>query len=107
MTKIKNYPLDLEVNGGDKWIGTDSQSLAKLTKNFTPDNLAKYYNDKEVINMVNAMRFVYDTVDPGDERISGGLFFSSGGGACGSIFEYIKPHLQQVYVGKRKCFNIF
>ena len=75
MTKIKNYPLDLEVNGGDKWIGTDSQSLAKLTKNFTPDNLAKYYNDKEVINMVNAMRFVYDTVDPGDERISGGFSF--------------------------------
>ena len=60
MTKIKNYPLDLEVNGGDKWIGTDSASLAKLTKNFTPDNLAKYYNDKEVVESVNQMRFFID-----------------------------------------------
>ena len=77
MTKIKNYPLDLEVNGGDKWIGTDSASLAKLTKNFTPDNLAKYYNDKEVVESVNQMRFFYDTVDPGDDRASGSFSFET------------------------------
>ena len=77
MTKIKNYPLDLEVNGGDKWIGTDSQSLAKLTKNFTPDNLAKYYNDKEVVESVNQLRFFYDTVDPGDDRASGSFSFQT------------------------------
>ena len=75
MTKIKNYPLDLEVNGGDKWIGTDSASLAKLTKNFTPDNLAKYYNDKEVVESVNQLRFFYDTVDPGDDRAKGSFSF--------------------------------
>ncbi len=77
MTKIKNYPLDLEVNGGDKWIGTDSASLAKLTKNFTPDNLAKYYNDKEVVESVNQMRFFYDTVEPGDSRASGSFSFAT------------------------------
>ena len=77
MTKIKNYPLDLEVNGGDKWIGTDSASLAKLTKNFTPDNLAKYYNDKEVVESVNQMRFFYDTVDPGDDRANGSFSFET------------------------------
>ncbi len=75
MTKIKNYPLDLDINGSDKWIGTDSASLAKLTKNFTPDNLAKYYNDKEVVESVNQLRFFYDTVDPGDDRASGSFSF--------------------------------
>ena len=75
MTKIKNYALDLEVRGNDKWIGTDSGSLAKLTKNFTPDNLAKYYNDKEVVESVNQMRFFYDTVDPGDNRARGSFSF--------------------------------
>ena len=75
MTKIKNYALDLEVRGNDKWIGTDSGSLAKLTKNFTPDNLAKYYNDKEVVESVNQLRFFYDTVDPGDDRARGSFSF--------------------------------
>jgi len=75
MTKIKNYALDLEVRGNDKWIGTDSGSLAKLTKNFTPDNLAKYYNDKEVVESVNQMRFFYDTVAPGDDRARGSFSF--------------------------------
>jgi len=81
MTKIKNYALDLEVRGDDKWIGTDSGSLAKLTKNFTPDNLAKYYNDKEVVESVNQLRFFYDTVAPGEDRARGSFSFPTEVGA--------------------------
>lgn len=74
MTKIKSYPIDNNVTGADKWIGTDSNT-SNSTKNFTPDTLMDYYNKSEKIDLSNTVRFLYDTVHPGDNRKSGSFSF--------------------------------
>lgn len=75
MTKIKNYPIDLNITANDKWIGTDSAD--NNTKNFTPNGLASYFNDNEVVNVVGSVRFFYDTVEPLDDRKQGSFSFPS------------------------------
>jgi len=74
MTKIKSYPIDNNVTGADKWIGTDSNA-SNATKNFTPDTLMDYYNKKERFDVSNTVRFVYDTVNPVDVRKVGSFSF--------------------------------
>lgn len=76
MTKIKSYPIDNNVTGADKWIGTDSNA-SNATKNFTPDTLMDYYNKEERFDVVNTVRFLYDTVAPGDNRKMGSFSFPS------------------------------
>lgn len=44
MARISTYTPDLYVVGSDRWIGSDWQSPTKLTKNFTADAVADYYN---------------------------------------------------------------
>lgn len=81
MTKIKLYPIDDVVNGTDKWIGTDSVSPIKATKNFTPNKLADFFTSSESITVSNSITFVYDTVDLGDDRKSGSFSFETEQGA--------------------------
>lgn len=76
MTKIKNYNIDQDVTANDKWIGSDSANLGR-TKNFTPKGIAKYFNDKQIINSSNQLRFVYDTIELGDSRIPGSFSFET------------------------------
>lgn len=81
MTKIKRYIVDTEVTGQDKWIGSDS-AVQGRTKNFTPTGLADYFNKGEVIDQSNALKFIYDTVDVGDNRKPGSFSFPTEVGAA-------------------------
>lgn len=76
MTKIKIYPIDTNITGSDKWIGTDAQSYGS-TKNFTVSGLSEYFNSVSAINLSNSLRFKYDTVDLDDDRAAGSFSFST------------------------------
>lgn len=80
MTKIKNYIIDSEVTGQDKWIGSDSASGGR-TKNFTASGLSDFYNRGEGIDQANSLKFLYDTVDLGDDRKPGSFSFPTEVGA--------------------------
>mgnify|MGYP003314682548 CR=1 FL=1 len=43
MPRISSYPQDTTVTGNDVWIGSDGDN-GLVTKNFSADNLATYYN---------------------------------------------------------------
>jgi len=91
MTKIKSYPIDTNITGSDKWIGSDGNALNR-TKNFTPTGLANFMNNAGSIDHINALRFVYDTVDVGDDRAIGSISFETEIGATvafSSISEFI------------------
>jgi hypothetical protein len=74
MTKISQYTIDTDVSGSDKWIGSDSQ-MQNTTKNFTPDRLARYFNDNQVIDTGADVRFKYVVLDVGEERPYGSITF--------------------------------
>ena len=76
MTKIKIYPIDTNISGSDKWIGSDANS-SNRTKNFTVAGISDYYNSTSSINLSNAITFRYDTVDVGDDRASGSFSFEN------------------------------
>ena len=80
MTKIKTYPIDTNISGGDKWIGTDSNSNG-ITKNFTVSGLVDYLNNVSAINLSNSLKFKYDTVDVGDDRAIESFSFETEVGA--------------------------
>lgn len=80
MTKIKIYPIDTNISGSDKWIGSDANS-SNRTKNFTVAGISDYYNSTASINLSNAITFRYDTVDAGDDRASGSFSFETEVGA--------------------------
>jgi hypothetical protein len=58
MARIHKYENDEVVRGGDKWIGSDAQSLNK-TKNFTADKVAEYYALNGVMLSPNAVTLKY------------------------------------------------
>lgn len=74
MTKISQYVVDTVVTGSDKWIGSDSQ-FYNTTKNFTPDKLANYFNDNQVIDTGLNVRFKYVVLDVGEQRPYGSITF--------------------------------
>lgn len=80
MTKIKSYPIDTNITGSDKWIGTDGNA-ANRTKNFTPTGLAGFFNKAGSVDHINAIRFKYDTVAVGDDRAIGSISFATEIGA--------------------------
>lgn len=43
MPRISSYPKDTTVTGNDIWIGSDGDN-GLITKNFSADSLAAYYN---------------------------------------------------------------
>lgn len=91
MTKIKSYPIDTNITGSDKWIGTDGNAFNR-TKNFTPTSLAQFFNSAGSVDLPNALRFKYDTVDVGDDRSIGSISFATEKGATyplSSITEFM------------------
>lgn len=76
MTKISTYGLDQDVVGGDKWIGSDIQNQNR-TKNFTPDKLASYFNNNQIINIGATLQYKYYTLDPLETRPIGTLSFET------------------------------
>jgi hypothetical protein len=51
MTKIKNYPLDSNITGNDKLIGSDGDN-GNITKNFKLSSLSSYFNS-DLIEYIN------------------------------------------------------
>jgi hypothetical protein len=76
MTKISIYNKDTDVRGNDKWIGSDAQNQNR-TKNFTPDNVAAYFNENQVIDLGVDLRYFYDTLDPLQQRVFGSITFET------------------------------
>ena len=80
MARISTYQVDTNVTGADIWIGTDGNDNKK-TKNFSPNILAKYLNENEVISTANSLRYRYDTIASGDSRKTGTISFQTEIGA--------------------------
>ena len=57
MAKISTYPLDTNLVGTDKWIGSDADNNF-ATKNFTIDSVSEYMN--RVATQQQALRYVYN-----------------------------------------------
>jgi hypothetical protein len=76
MTKISQYSTDVNITGNDKWIGSDAQNFL-ITKNFTPNNLANYFNGNNVIDIGTSIRYMYQTLLPGEAREQGTISFET------------------------------
>ena len=50
MARISSYARDLNINGQDRWIGSAWETPDKLTKNFTADGVAEYFNKVGIID---------------------------------------------------------
>jgi len=75
MARISTYPLDNDVVGTDKWIGTDS-SGSNLTKNFSADAVAAFLNTNGIVE-TQALRYNYQNVEVGDTRLNSTISFST------------------------------
>jgi len=80
MARIRTYDLDYNVTGSDYWIGTDGNNNNN-TKNFSPNSVAQYLNENEVIDSSNSLRYRYDTIQGLDGRKPGTLSFQTEIGA--------------------------
>jgi hypothetical protein len=76
MTKISQYSTDVNITGNDKWIGSDAQNFL-ITKNFTPNNLANFFNENNVIDIGTSIRYRYQTLLPGEAREQGTISFET------------------------------
>lgn len=76
MTRISSYSLDNNIGGNDKWIGSDAQNFL-ITKNFTPNNVADYFNGNNVIDIGTSIRYVYQTLNVGEQRSQGTISFET------------------------------
>jgi nitrogen fixation protein len=76
MTKISQYSLDNNIGGNDRWIGSDAQNFL-MTKNFTPNNVASYFNNNNVIDIGTSIRYRYQTLDVGEARQQGTISFET------------------------------
>ena len=73
MARIETYRTDENVTGNDSWIGSDGDSNNK-TKNFTPINLAKFYNNGEIIDSVNTFKHKFTVLKTGESIQSGNIY---------------------------------
>ena len=67
MARISTYVIDPIVTANDKWIGTDFSG--GITKNFTPQNLADFFNESGVLGIVNQLNFKYYQTFIGDRPV--------------------------------------
>tara|TARA_R110002012_G_scaffold148405_1_gene307178 strand:- start:4198 stop:4932 length:735 start_codon:yes stop_codon:yes gene_type:complete len=61
MARISTYPIDTDVVGSDKWIGSDSQK-SYSTKNFTADAVADFINGHNKVESTS-LRYRYRDYD--------------------------------------------
>ncbi len=76
MALISTYPIDENIVGSDKWIGSDA-NFKNATKNFTVDKVAEYLNNSASIQS-QTLRYQYQaTVDAFNPRRNGTISFQS------------------------------
>jgi hypothetical protein len=74
MSRISQYPLDTNIEGNDKWIGT-SVNNANATKNFSVDNVIQYINSSGGVDSQN-LRYTYQNVQGDDVRLASTISFT-------------------------------
>ena len=74
MGRISQYPLDTDIQGNDKWIGT-SVVNANATKNFSVDTVAEYLNKSGSVDS-QTLRYTYQNVQGDDVRLASTISFS-------------------------------
>jgi hypothetical protein len=75
MSRISQYPLDTNIEGNDKWIGT-SVNNANATKNFSVDNVVEYINKSAGVESQN-LRYTYQNVQGDDVRLASTISFAT------------------------------
>lgn len=105
MTKISTYITDNLITGGDKWIGSDISNYNR-TKNFTPDKLATYFNNNQIINIGSELQYTYYTIEPSEIRPRGTLTFETEIGAIVN-FSSITTFLLSKYTTKNNDVSNF
>ena len=75
MARISTYPIDLNISGSDKWIGSDA-GFKSATKNFTVDKVADYLNTSGIIQS-QALRYMYKNTANLSTRYNGTISFQS------------------------------
>ncbi len=75
MGRISQYPLDTDVQGNDKWIGT-SVNNANATKNFSVDTVIEYLNKSGAVDS-QALRYTYQNVQGDDVRLASTISFAT------------------------------
>ena len=79
MARISTYVNDLNVVGGDKWIGSDSQNNFQ-TKNFTAQSVADFINKKASESQLLRYQYSNDApAPPGVPRPDESITFLNGG----------------------------
>jgi len=73
MSRISSYPLDTDIIGTDKWIGSDA-SNSMATKNFSADNVMNFINGFNKVES-NSLRYEYDIYYPNRSRPEGSITF--------------------------------
>lgn len=82
MSRIISYPIDTQVRGGDKMIGTDSSSGA--TKNFSVNEVVAYINESSSVDS-QTIRYKFQVLESGDSLEKGTISFDP---AVGNSIEF-------------------
>ena len=79
MARISSYPVDQNIVGSDKVIGTDSTGA--ITKNYTLNGISSWMNAEGTIGIAGQNNFFFQTVNGDEGRLPGTISFNSFGGA--------------------------
>jgi hypothetical protein len=79
MARISSYPVDQNIVGSDKVIGTDSTGA--ITKNYTLNGISSWMNAEGTIGIVGQNNFFFQTVNGEEGRLPGSISFEGYGGA--------------------------
>jgi hypothetical protein len=71
MARISTYPIDTNLSGGDKWIGTDVANQS-ATKNFSLESVAEWINVNATID-AQTLRYVYQSEATDANRLKGSI----------------------------------
>ena len=71
MARISTYPIDTNLSGGDKWIGTDVANQ-NATKNFSLESVAEWINVNATID-AQTLRYVYQSEATDANRLKGSI----------------------------------
>ena len=79
MARISSYPVDQNIVGSDKVIGTDSAGA--ITKNYTLNGISSWMNAEGTIGIAGQNNFFFQTVNGEEGRLPGSISFEGYGGA--------------------------
>ncbi len=100
MARISTYALDENIEGSDKWIGTDASSN-NATKNFSVDKVIEYINNNNTIE-TDSLRYKYQYWEEGIIRKPGTFSFGTQPSGTTTLFSNITGFLLSQFELKSK-----